>query len=118
MIRLERVSKRYPGGQVAVRELSIEFATGQLTMLVGPSGCGKTTTLKMINRLIEPTGGEVLVEGEPVSGPDPRRIFVFQENGVFPWLNARENVGFGLRKHNQVERPTDGCCARQKEQQA
>ncbi|MEA2669530.1 MAG: osmoprotectant transport system ATP-binding protein, partial [Chloroflexota bacterium] len=52
MIRLERVTKRYPGGQVAVRELTIEFQTGQLTMLVGPSGCGKTTTLKMINRLI------------------------------------------------------------------
>ena len=60
MIRLEGVTKRYPGGQLAVRELSIQFSTGKLTMLVGPSGCGKTTTLKMINRLIEPSSGRII----------------------------------------------------------
>ncbi len=71
MIRLERVTKRYPGGQVAVRELTIEFATGQLTMLVGPSGCGKTTTLKMINRLIEPTEGRIFHDDQDVTHVDP-----------------------------------------------
>ena len=57
MIRLERVSKRYPNGTVAVHELSLEVADGEICVLVGPSGCGKTTTLRMINRLIEPTSG-------------------------------------------------------------
>ena len=71
MIRLERVTKRFPGGQVAVRELTIEFHTGQLTMLVGPSGCGKTTTLKMINRLIEPTEGRILHDDQDVTHIDP-----------------------------------------------
>src|SRR2546428_13984382 len=71
MIRLERVTKRFPGGQVAVRELTIEFHTGQLTMLVGPSGCGKTTTLKMINRLIEPSGGRIKHDEQDVTHTHP-----------------------------------------------
>jgi ABC-type nitrate/sulfonate/bicarbonate transport system ATPase subunit len=53
---------------------------------------------------LDATSGKVLVEREPVRGPDPRRIFVFQENGVFPWLNVRENVGFGLRKQSRAQR--------------
>src|SRR5438309_7470910 len=97
MIRLERVSKRYPGGQVAVRELSIEFATGQLTMLVGPSGCGKTTTLRMINRLIEPSGGRILLDGEDVTRIDPvhlrlRMGYVIQQTGLFPHMTVADNV--------------------------
>src|SRR5438270_167784 len=97
MIRLERVSKRYPGGQVAVRELSIEFATGQLTMLVGPSGCGKTTTLKMINRLIEPTGGRIFHDEQDVTHGDPialrlRMGYVIQNVGLFPHMTIADNV--------------------------
>src|SRR5437660_4447764 len=97
MIRLERVTKRFPGGQVAVRELTIEFQTGQITMLVGPSGCGKTTTLKMINRLIEPTGGRIILDGDDVTGADPvelrRRIgYVIQQVGLFPHLTVADNV--------------------------
>src|SRR5216684_4577895 len=97
MIRLERVTKRYPGGQVAVRELTIEFPTGQLTMLVGPSGCGKTTTLKMINRLIEPTEGRIFHDEQDVAHIDPvalrlRMGYVIQNVGLFPHLSIADNV--------------------------
>jgi len=97
MIRLEQVTKRYPGGQVAVRELTIEFETGQLTMLVGPSGCGKTTTLKMINRLIEPTEGRIFHDEQDVTHIDPvalrlRMGYVIQNVGLFPHLSIADNV--------------------------
>src|SRR2546421_883901 len=97
MIRLERVTKHYPGGQAAVRELSIEFPTGQLTMLVGPSGCGKTTTLKMINRLIEPTSGRIFHDDQDVTHIDPialrlRMGYVIQNVGLFPHMNIADNV--------------------------
>src|SRR5206468_5455770 len=84
--------------------ISLEVGQGEFVLLVGPSGCGKSTVLNILGGFQEPTSGEVLVGGEPVRGPDPRRIFVFQENGVFPWLNVRENVGFGLRKRDHTER--------------
>jgi ABC-type nitrate/sulfonate/bicarbonate transport system ATPase subunit len=72
--------------------------------IVGPSDCGKSTLLNIVAGFLKATSDEILVEGLPVRHPDPRRIFVFQENGVFPWLNVRENVGFGLRKQTQGER--------------
>jgi osmoprotectant transport system ATP-binding protein len=98
MIRLERVTKRYGAGQVAVRELSIEFPTGQLTMLVGPSGCGKTTTLKMVNRLIEPSEGRIFLDDQDVTHIDPVALrlkmgYVIQNVGLFPHLTIAENVG-------------------------
>jgi osmoprotectant transport system ATP-binding protein len=97
MIRLEGVTKRYPGGQLAVRELTIVFPTGQLTMLVGPSGCGKTTTLKMINRLIEPTEGRIFHDEQDVTHIDPvalrlRMGYVIQNVGLFPHMTIAENV--------------------------
>ena len=97
MIQLERVSKTYPGGTTAVHELSLDVMRGELCVLVGPSGCGKTTTMKMVNRLIEPTGGRVLLAGDDVSTIDPvqlrRRIgYVIQQVGLFPHQNVRDNV--------------------------
>ena len=97
MIRLERVTKHFAGGQVAVRELSIDFPTGQLTTLVGPSGCGKTTTLKMINRLIEPTSGRIFHDDQDVTHIDPvtlrlRMGYVIQNVGLFPHMNIADNI--------------------------
>ena len=63
MIRFEQVGKKYPDGTVAVESLSLEAPSGQITVFVGPSGCGKTTSLRMINRMIEPSGGQVLLDG-------------------------------------------------------
>jgi NitT/TauT family transport system ATP-binding protein len=108
-ISIRNVSMSFPGKrageQINVLEnVSAEVAHGEFVCIVGPSGCGKSTLLNIIAGFLYATSGEALVEGQPVRGPDPRRIFVFQENGVFPWLNVRENVGFGVRRGDQVER--------------
>jgi NitT/TauT family transport system ATP-binding protein len=87
-----------------LERVSIEVFAGEFVCIVGPSGCGKTTLLNIIGGFLQPTRGEVIVEGAPVNGPDPRRIFIFQEGGVFPWLTVRENIGFGLAKRTAAER--------------
>ena len=97
MIRLEGVTKTYDDGTTAVHELSLDVRRGELCVLVGPSGCGKTTTMKMINRLIDPSGGRVLLDGDDVSTIDPvqlrRRIgYVIQQVGLFPHQTVRANV--------------------------
>jgi osmoprotectant transport system ATP-binding protein len=97
MIRFEHVTKGYPDGTVAVDDLSFEVAEGELVTLVGPSGCGKTTTMKMVNRLIEPTSGRILLDGEDISTLDPvvlrRRIgYVIQQVGLFPHKTVLENT--------------------------
>ncbi|MGI8869689.1 MAG: ABC transporter ATP-binding protein [Mycobacteriales bacterium] len=96
-IELDALSKHYRDGTSAVDSLSLSIPTGELVMLVGPSGCGKTTTLKMINRLIEPTSGRILLEGEDVTRIDPvklrRRIgYVIQQVGLFPHQRIIDNV--------------------------
>lgn len=97
MIDLRSVTKRYPDGTIAVHDLSISIDAGALCVLIGPSGCGKTTTLKMVNRLIEPTSGEILIDGEDVLKLDPvalrRRIgYVMQQGGLFPHRRVADNV--------------------------
>jgi osmoprotectant transport system ATP-binding protein len=96
-IRLEGVSKRYADGTTAVHELSLDVQPGELAVLVGPSGCGKTTTMKLVNRLIEPTAGRVLLDGEDVAHTSPvqlrRRVgYVIQQVGLFPHQTVRDNV--------------------------
>jgi len=97
MIRLDRVTKHYPGGTVAVGELSMDVPRGALVVLVGPSGCGKTTTMKMVNRLIEPTSGHIYLDGDDVTHVDPvqlrRRMgYVIQQVGLFPHRTILDNV--------------------------
>ncbi|NGN65145.1 betaine/proline/choline family ABC transporter ATP-binding protein [Streptomyces sp. A7024] len=97
MIRFENVTKRYADGTTAVHDLSFEVAEGELVTLVGPSGCGKTTTMKMVNRLIEPTSGRIFVQGQDIAGTDPvelrRRIgYVIQQVGLFPHKTVLENT--------------------------
>jgi osmoprotectant transport system ATP-binding protein len=97
MIRLDRVTKRYPDGTVAVAELSIDVPRGALVVLVGPSGCGKTTTMKMVNRLIEPTSGRIFLDGVDVTNTDPVKLrrrmgYVIQQVGLFPHRNVLDNV--------------------------
>ena len=97
VLALEQVSKRYPNGHVAVHELSLTVGDGQTSVLVGPSGCGKTTTLRMINRLIEPSSGRVLLDGEDVTTMDPVRLrlrmgYVIQQVGLFPHMTVADNV--------------------------
>jgi ABC-type nitrate/sulfonate/bicarbonate transport system ATPase subunit len=93
------------GEDVHVLEhIDLEVREGEFVCIVGPSGCGKSTLLNIIGGFLKRSRGEVLVEGQPVAGPDPRRVFVFQENGVFPWLTVDENIGFGLLKKSNAER--------------
>ncbi|MGH9039356.1 MAG: ABC transporter ATP-binding protein, partial [Acidimicrobiia bacterium] len=98
MIVLEAVTKIYGTGPPAVAGLSLEIAAGETCVLVGPSGSGKTTTLKMINRLVEPTSGRVLVDGRDVAAVDAVELrrgmgYVIQQVGLFPHLSVGDNVG-------------------------
>jgi osmoprotectant transport system ATP-binding protein len=97
LIRLEAVRKEFPGQTVAVDHLDLEIADGETCVLLGPSGCGKTTTLRMINRLIEPSAGRILLDDEDVTHIDPvllrlRMGYVIQQTGLFPHLTVADNV--------------------------
>jgi len=87
-----------------LEDINLEIADGEFICLVGPSGCGKSTFLNTMAGFLSPTSGSVSIDGETVSGPDPRRILVFQERGVFPWLTVEGNIGFGLSKLSRAER--------------
>ncbi|MBI2348888.1 MAG: ATP-binding cassette domain-containing protein, partial [Deltaproteobacteria bacterium] len=97
-IEFRGVTFRLPGGRALLSGLSLEVYQGETLILLGRSGCGKTTTLKLINRLLDPTEGEVLVEETPTTGWDPIRLrrrigYVIQEIGLFPHWTVEENVG-------------------------
>ncbi|PKQ16942.1 MAG: glycine betaine ABC transporter ATP-binding protein [Actinobacteria bacterium HGW-Actinobacteria-7] len=96
MISLEHVTKRY-GDRMAVDDLSIEIDDGDVAVLIGPSGCGKTTTLRMINRLIEPTSGRILIDGTDAATLKPEELrqhigYAIQSVGLFPHLTVAENI--------------------------
>lgn len=93
------------GREVRVLEdIDLDVRDGELVSVLGPSGCGKSTLLNIVGGFLAPSGGVVRIDGEEVRGPDPRRIFVFQERGVFPWLTVEGNIGFGLSKLPPAER--------------
>ncbi len=99
MLKLEKLTKRYPGvAAPAVDALSLSVDEGEFLVLLGGSGCGKTTTLKMINRLIEPTSGRVLIDGQDITLADPVQLrrhigYVFQGVGLFPHMSIAANIG-------------------------
>ncbi len=98
MIKVEGLTKVFPGQTIpAVKDLNLEIKEGDVCVLVGPSGCGKTTTMKMINRLYEPTGGKVYIRGEDHMKIDPIKLrldigYVIQEIGLFPHMTIYENI--------------------------
>jgi osmoprotectant transport system ATP-binding protein len=119
-VEFEHVSKRYDlkeKGPGAVNDLSLSVPAGKICILVGPSGCGKTTSLKMVNRLIEPTSGRILIDGKDISREDPiqlrRRIgYVIQQVGLFPHLTVGDNVSvvprlLGWERQKQVARSNE-----------
>ncbi|WP_077063341.1 betaine/proline/choline family ABC transporter ATP-binding protein [Streptomyces sp. MP131-18] len=117
MLRFEHVTKRYADGTVAVDDLNLEVAEGELVTLVGPSGCGKTTTMRMVNRLEEPTEGRILFDGKDVAEYDPvqlrRRIgYVIQQVGLFPHRTVLDNTAtvphlLGWRKAKARQRAAE-----------
>ncbi len=99
-ITLDRVSKIYPNGQVAARDLTLEVADGELVVLVGPSGSGKSTVLRLIAGLETPTAGHIFIDGRDVTDVPPQRrdlAMVFQSYALYPHKSVRENLAFGLR---------------------
>jgi osmoprotectant transport system ATP-binding protein len=98
-IELDGVTKIYPGQSTpAVEDFTMSIAPGELVMFVGPSGCGKTTTMKMINRIIEPTSGSIRIDGHDVLSLDPNELrrhigYVIQQIGLFPHLTVAANIG-------------------------
>src|ERR1700712_944512 len=97
MINFDSVTKKYPDGTVAVDDLTLEVPEGTLTVFVGPSGCGKTTSMRMINRMIEPTSGTLTVDGKDVTKVDPVKLrlgigYVIQSAGLMPHLRVVDNV--------------------------
>lgn len=87
-----------------LNDINLEVRNGEFVCLLGPSGCGKSTLLSTMAGFLTPTSGHIRIDSEVVHGPDPRRIFVFQERGVFPWLTVEGNIGFGLFKLPRRER--------------
>jgi osmoprotectant transport system ATP-binding protein len=97
MITFDAVTKAFPGGNVAVDNLSLELPTGQITVFVGPSGCGKTTSLRMINRTIEPTSGTISIDGVDIGSQDAATLrrgigYVIQSAGLFPHRTIADNI--------------------------
>ncbi|MBV7319281.1 MULTISPECIES: choline ABC transporter ATP-binding protein OpuBA [Bacillus] len=97
MLTLKNVSKTYKGGKKAVNSVNLEIEKGEFICFIGPSGCGKTTTMKMINRLIEPSAGQIFIDGENMMEQDPvelrRKIgYVIQQIGLFPHMTIQQNI--------------------------
>src|ERR671911_568599 len=99
-IVLDRVSKSYPNGATAVKELSFTIADGEFIILVGPSGCGKSTTLNMVAGLEDITAGELRIDGQVVNDKAPKDrdiAMVFQSYALYPHMTVGENMGFPLK---------------------
>jgi NitT/TauT family transport system ATP-binding protein len=106
-LRMQNVSITFArdGKNIPVLEgINLDIADGEFVCLVGPSGCGKSTLLNIMGGFVSPTSGVIAIDGQPVRGPDPRRILVFQDHGVFPWLTVEGNIAFGLSGLSSAER--------------
>src|SRR6202041_3008310 len=106
-LQMDHVRKTFErdGNSISVLEdISLDVRNGEFICLVGPSGAGKSTLLNVMGGFLSPTSGSVAIDGETVHGPDPLRILVFQERGVFPWLTVEGNIGFGLSQLSSAER--------------
>ncbi len=96
IVEVRDITKFYGTDVHALEKINLGIPVGQMTTFLGPSGCGKTTLLKIIAGLLEPTAGEILIKGVPVTGPGPERAFVFQDFALLPWATVLRNVAFGL----------------------
>jgi NitT/TauT family transport system ATP-binding protein len=97
VLEVRHLKKIYPGASVpALGDFSLTLERGEFVSLIGPSGCGKTTALRIVTGLLEPTGGDVAVDGEPSTGPSRDKAIVFQLFNLFPWRTALANVAYGL----------------------
>ncbi len=106
-LSIQSLSMRFdvPGGDAvqALKDVSLDIGKGELVSVLGPSGCGKTTLLNILAGFLMPTGGRVILNGHPVTGPDPERGMVFQQGALFEWMSVRRNVDFGPRMKGMAE---------------
>ncbi|MGH3387957.1 MAG: ATP-binding cassette domain-containing protein, partial [Actinomadura sp.] len=100
MLKIENLSHTYADGHRAIADVQLQVEAGQLVSIVGPSGCGKSTLLRCIAGVVGPTGGQVDLEGTPISGVPDNMAVVFQDysRSLFPWLSVRDNVALPLRR--------------------
>ncbi len=99
-ISFDKVSVEFPTAHGPMRvldDVSFDIRDGEFVSIIGPSGCGKTTLMNIVGGFVEPTTGQVLLDGKVIAGPGPDRGVMFQEYGVFPWLTVRQNIEFGLK---------------------
>lgn len=95
---IQGLNKHFDNSDKAtLNEIDLEIESGEFVCIVGASGCGKSTLLNLVAGLEKPTGGKILLDGEEVTGPGADRTVMFQEHGLFPWLNVIENVKFGMK---------------------
>lgn len=98
-VQVCNVSKQLGGGSLLYGGVNLTAKSGDFICITGPSGCGKTTLLRMIAGFELPDAGSILIDNEPIKGPHGRAVMVFQEGALFPWLNVRSNIEFGLQMH-------------------
>ncbi len=87
-----------------LEDISLDIRDGEFICLVGPSGCGKSTLLNVLGGFLNATEGEARIDGKVITGPDPKRISIFQESSSFPWLTVEENVAFGVKRSTAAEK--------------
>jgi len=115
-LKLTNVSKTFTKGTqviAALQPVSAEIPEGQFVVFFGPSGCGKSTLLNIIAGFEEASEGEITLDGQPIAGPHYDRLMMFQEHGLFPWLNVIDNVMFGLKRQFRFKRKARVARARQ-----
>lgn len=104
-LELRHINRTYVDGEdpaaatvvEALKDINLTIGHGEFVSIIGASGCGKTTLLRLIGGLDQPQGGQVLLGGVPITGPDPQRGYVFQQGSLFPWLTVEQNIAAGLR---------------------
>ena len=97
-LEIKNVNRTFEGSEKeTLKDISLHIEEGEFVCIVGPSGCGKSTILNIVAGLDHPTGGELYLDGEKITGPGADRVVMFQEHALFPWLNVLENVKFGMR---------------------
>ncbi len=111
MLRIEHLGKQFGPQVVALHDVSLQVAPGEIVALVGASGCGKSTLLRIAAGLEAPSTGRVLIDGAPVAGPHPSVGVIFQEPRLLPWLTVRQNVEFGIADLSKAERTERGAAA-------
>ena len=104
-LKINSISKVYKGNKnesdkIVLKDVSFTINEGEFVCLLGPSGCGKTTLLTMIGGFLEPTSGEILLDGNIIKGPSSERGYVFQNYALFPWMTVKENIAYGLKFFN------------------